>query len=183
MGKNVRTVLVFICIALFWISSLGILFAAAIDSSKGFLYWFLKDFLFQILTLVGFLGVFSLFLARFYRNIHIEYFMFCFFGLSCWFFLGITSQMLGFDKAHPKAEVRTFDWLVFHYCINAIFCSLSVLGIYALFAKYKKIATLCFASAMLHFCLMFFLMYGFINWGEPMEEYKAGKISKNEKYK
>lgn len=138
MGKNVRTVLVFICIALFWISSLGILFAAAIDSSKGFLYWFLKDFLFQFLSLVGFLGVFSLFLARFYRNIHIEYFMFCFFGLSCWFFLGITSQMLGFDKAHPKAEVRTFDWLVFHYCINAIFCSLSVLGIYALFAKYKK---------------------------------------------
>ncbi len=133
-----RRGIVFVCIALFWISSLGILFAVAIDSSKGFLYWFLKDFLFQFLSLVGFLGVFSLFLARFYRNIHIEYFMFCFFGLSCWFFLGITSQMLGFDKAHPKAEVRTFDWLVFHYCINAIFCSLSVLGIYALFAKYKK---------------------------------------------
>ncbi|AAP76940.1 hypothetical protein HH_0343 [Helicobacter hepaticus ATCC 51449] len=54
MGKNVRTVLVFICIALFWISSLGILFAAAIDSSKGFLYWFLKDFLFQFLHLLVF---------------------------------------------------------------------------------------------------------------------------------
>lgn len=123
-----RRGIVFVCIALFWISSLGILFAAAIDSSKGFLYWFLKDFLFQFLSLVGFLGVFSLFLARFYRNIHIEYFMFCFFGLSCWFFLGITSQMLGFNEAHPKDEWMSFDWLVFHYCINAIFLLSLYLG-------------------------------------------------------
>ncbi len=125
----------------------------------------LKRFSLSILTLVGFLGVFSLFLARFYRNIHIEYFMFCFFGLSCWFFLGITSQMLGFNEAHPKDEWMSFDWLVFHYCINAIFCCLSIWGIYAIFAKYKKIATLCFASAMLHFCLMLFV-YGHINWGK-----------------
>lgn len=40
-----------------------------------------------------------------------------------------------------------------------------------------------FCKCNVAFLFNVFLMYGFINWGEPMEEYKAGKISKNEKYK
>lgn len=155
-----------IFIALFWLVIIVLLLFAVINSSKGIVYYLFNDFMFQYFLLIGFLGLLSIALEKFYSNIIFKYFIFSFFLASCYCFLCITFEFMGVAKSNLKGIYLTFNSLLIHYCINCIFFCLSIFGIYNLFRNNVKFLYICFT---LLYLFMYIFFYGAVVWDSPIK--------------
>ncbi|TLD79683.1 hypothetical protein LS70_009780 [Helicobacter sp. MIT 11-5569] len=73
-------------IALFWVTNISLLLYGAMSSSKGIANHLLGDFMSQFFLIIGILGILSVIVEIFYKNIIYKYFVLSFLLVSYFFF-------------------------------------------------------------------------------------------------